>query len=82
MTTPEDSYRSGMDAFYHESGMIDKVRVLENKSDGDWIRYELEVLEVIKRSRIGEPSEVGERFDCDKRRDGSGLAGMWHLMDE
>lgn len=74
-------YEAGREAFYHETGMVYKVKVLKNTGDKEWERYNLKVLEVVGESSIFVPSEVGEEFSCEKRRDSGGCSGLWHLLD-
>ncbi|RLG11710.1 hypothetical protein DRN73_04585 [Candidatus Pacearchaeota archaeon] len=78
----EDSYQPGEKLFYHEDGEVDRVAVVSNNCDADWIKYELEVLEVVKKSRIFNPATPGEVFECSRRRVGGGIAGMWSLTED
>ena len=77
----EDSYQKGEEAFYHDTGEVSRVKVLANNCDSDWIKYRLGILEVVKESSIIEPSEIGEEFDFEKKRDSQGCSGLGHLMD-
>jgi hypothetical protein len=77
----EDSYQPGEEAFYHDTGEVDRVEVLENGCDSEWINYRLRVLEVVKKSSIVKPSEIGEEFDFKKQRNCQGCSGLGHLMD-
>ena len=76
----EDLYQSGQEAFYHDMGEVDKVKILENNSDEINIKYKLKVLSVVKKSKIIKPSEIGEEFNCEKKRSTSS-SGLWHLLD-
>ena len=73
-------YQVGQEAFYHDSGEIYRVKVLEVTGDREIEGYSLEVLERIQESRIVLPSDVGEQFSCSKKRDVS-CSGLWHLLD-
>ena len=76
----EDAYKQGQVAFYHETGEVDKVEVLENNSDKEWIRYKLKILEVVRENNIVYPSDIGEIFTFEKKRDSSGFSGLGHLL--
>ena len=73
-------YRPGQEAFYHDSGEVDKVIVLENNSNSEWERYVLRVEEVVRESGVVKPSQIGETFSCEKRKDVC-MGGLWHLLD-
>ena len=73
-------YQPGQQAFYHEDGNVWRVEVLENNSDSEWERYVLMVKENVRLSGFIKPSEIGETFRCDKRRDVA-VAGLWHLLE-
>ncbi len=77
----EDSYKPNETAFYHESGEVDKVKIIENNSNDNCIVYDLEVIEVIKESSMAKPSTLGETFSCTKQRKSSGYGGLWYLLD-
>ncbi len=77
-----DKFQLDQVAFYHEDGEIDKVRILENTSDSELIKYKLEVLEIVQESRVFKPSDVGDIFDCEKTRDSGGCSGLWYLRDD
>ena len=78
---PEDSYKPGEIVFYHEMGEVDKVEVLGNKSDQNYIRYKLKVLQVVQESKIAFPSNIGEVFNCEAKRNSGGFSGLWHLLE-
>ena len=46
----ERSYKPGQEVYYHSNGESYKVRVLENNSGSDVIKYKFEVLEITRRS--------------------------------
>ena len=79
MATNRD-YLPGQEAFYHETGDIYKVKVLETKGDEKWERYKLKVLEIIASEGPTYHPEIGEEFPCEKLRDVS-APGLWHLLD-
>ena len=76
----EEGYKQGDKAFYHESGDIFRVEILENNSDSEWIKYRLRILEV--EQEHGRPPKIGTEFSCTKRRGVHGVSGLWHLMDD
>ena len=80
MSREEDSYEKGEEAFYHEDGEINRVRVLENSCDKKWIKYDLEVIEVIRENPSYAPAKIGEKFDLKKLRNFA-CGGLGHLMD-
>jgi hypothetical protein len=81
MISSEDSYKIGEEVFYSECGEVDRVRVLENKSDVDFIKYKLEVLEVLRESEIIKPDEIGDVFECRKKREYADNSELWSLRD-
>lgn len=74
----EDKYKTGEILHYHEDFEIDKVEVLENNSDSEWIKYKLKVLSIVQESKIFKPSDIGDIFTCEKKR-GMYCDGMWYL---
>jgi SHS2 domain-containing protein len=82
MISSEDSYKIGEEVFYSECGEVDRVRVLENKSDVDFIKYKLEVLEVLRESEIIKPDEIGDVFECRKKREYEKNIELWHLVEK
>jgi len=80
MSREEESYKPGEEAFYHESGEITRVKVLENNSNEDWIKYRLKVLENIRVSKMYKPPKIGEEFNLEKRRNIS-CSGLGYLLD-
>jgi hypothetical protein len=81
MGRDEDSYQPGEEAFYHDTGEVDRVKVLENNCDAEWIIYQLEVLGNIKQSSLTKPPKAGDKFELRKKRDSGGFSGLGHLMD-
>ena len=75
----EGDYQPGQEAFYHETGVIYQVEVLENNSDKEWEKYSLRVKRIVD-SGIFEPFEIGEIFECEKRR-GPYISGLWQISD-
>ena len=75
-------YEVGQEAFYHETGDIYRVRVLESDGDKEWERYKLQVLEVIASGPLIAPAppEIGEEFSCEKLRNVA-CGGLWHLLN-
>lgn len=78
--TPEDSYKKGQEAYYHEDGEVFRVRVLRNKSDEHWLRYTLQILSV-ERTDADNPPESGTKFSVDKNKR-IACGGLWHLLDQ
>lgn len=79
-TVNQYDYQVGQEAFYHDSGEIYRVKVLESTGDNDIERYTLEILECVQESRMVFPSNVGEQITCSKKRDVA-CGGLWHLLD-
>lgn len=77
----EEDYKQGDKAFYHESGNILRVEILENNSDSEWIGYRLRILEV-EQGRGFKFSAIGTEFTCMKRKGVHVLGGLWYLMDD
>ena len=76
----EGDYKVGDKAFYHDTGEVNEVEVLENNSNDESLKYRLKVLKVVHESSMVKPSKVGHEFDCDKVR-GVSVAGLWHLLN-
>jgi len=77
----QDSYRPGEELFYDEEyGPKMKVKVLANKSDDEFIRYDLRVLEPIRSHPLCDNQEVGDVFSCEKIR-GPTPPGLWDLIE-
>ncbi len=79
-TINSTDYQVGQEAFYHDSGEIYHVKVLESTGDNDIEGYTLEILECIRESRMVLPSDIGEKFTCSKKRTVH-CGGLWHLLD-
>lgn len=77
----EDSYQPGQTAFYHEDGEVDEVVIMANKSDKEWIRYDLEVRKVLHEGGFVKPAKSGDRAVVEKKR-GADCCGLWNLLDE
>ncbi len=79
----EEDYQPGDKTFYHESGCVFKVEVLENSSDREWINYRLRVIEIEQNKGVTRPPEIGAEFVCMKRKGFfTGIGGLWYLMDD
>jgi len=69
--------------YYHESGDIWKVKVLnvrkQNYGNTDGREYYLKILEVVDSNAENPPKE-GLKFSAWKAEDSRGYAG-WHLLD-
>ena len=80
-----EEYQKGQVVYYTEDGDVLKVRILDNSSDDEILRYKLETLEVIKtgpRSGVFYQSMTpGKIFDCNKQRGLSPMFEMWELSD-
>lgn len=75
-----EEFQPGEVLRYQDEGEIYKVEVLKNLSDEEWIRYELKVLEVEQIPSFLKPPEIGEEFECCRKRSASGFAYcMWRL---
>ena len=74
-------YKQGEIAFYHDSGEVDKVEILDVLSNKKVEKYKLKILKVVRESSSVKPSNVGDVFICEKRRDFSGYGGLWHLLN-
>ena len=75
-----NEFKPGQEAFFHEDGEICRVKVLKAYGDKEAEKYELEILEVVCKSKIVVPSEVGYKFDCYKLRKVGG-GGNWYLTE-
>ena len=80
--TNEDSYKKGDIAHYHAFGEIDRVLIVDNRSDKTHLAYMLKVLEIVQEGRDTEPSKIGDEFECSKARNNYGLFGLWNLLDD
>jgi hypothetical protein len=60
-----DSFLEGEVAYYHETGAIFKVKILENMSDRETVGYRFEVVHIVKRHPV-HPNryEIGSVLDC------------------
>ena len=67
-------------AIFNEDGLICEVEVLEDKSDKDWKRYKLRVINVIRESPLCLPPKPGEEFSVEQVTKGAWV-GMWFLTD-
>ena len=74
-------YGKGQEAFYHDSGIVYKVKVLENNGNAEWERYKLKILRVVQESPIFKSSAAGEEITCEKKRDCGCCGGLWHLLN-
>jgi len=81
ITDKVQDYQVGQEAFYHESGEVYRVQVLEATGNREWERYKLKILKIVKESPMFVSSKVGEEFDCEKLRDSGGMSGLWHLLE-
>lgn len=73
---------TGQIGLFCEDDIRLKVRVIVDDSDKEWRRLTLEVLEVLKVSRIYRTSgTVGERFSVSQKR-GVAYGGMWSFLTE
>jgi len=77
----EDSYRHGEEIFYHDDGAIIRVKVLENNSDFNGIKYNLQVKEIVSPHPFCEDPKVGSLFECDKLREAAHLSALWSLTE-
>lgn len=73
-----NEFKAGEEAFYHEDGETCRVKVLKAMCDEKKEEYKLKVLEVVRKSKIVVPSEVGYMFTCMHLRN-CGYGGNWHL---
>lgn len=76
----ERQYEAGESAYYHNSEDIYKVRVMENNSDENFIRYSLRVIE-IKQAGAEPTHKKGDIFTCEKKKDLINV-GQWRLLEE
>jgi hypothetical protein len=60
-----------MDAIYTEDDATAKVEIVEDRSDNEWERYLLKIIEPIQQSRIFHDWKIGETFEvCNKKNSG------------
>lgn len=53
---------------FEESGWVAKVRILEDKSDSEWEKYKLEVIETLHESPLFGSRPVGYIFEVTANR--------------
>lgn len=76
----EDSYQPGEIAIYCEDGAKERVLILINRSDCDWIKYDFEVREVLQESGSIRPNTIGDRVTVFKLRTRD--SKWWSLCDD
>ncbi|MCK4729703.1 MAG: hypothetical protein KAT28_00140 [Candidatus Aenigmarchaeota archaeon] len=76
-----EDYKVGQEAFYHESGEVYRVEILEVCGDEKLEKYKLKILEIVQESQIFKPSNVNEEFNCEKQRNSGGYSGLWYLLE-
>ena len=53
-----------MNHIYKEDDWIAEVKIVEDLSDSEYLRYKLEVVENIRQTKIHKPVKVGQQFEC------------------
>lgn len=65
---------------YSEDDWVAEVEIVADKSDDEFISYDLKVIKTIQESRIYKPTPNGTIFNCCIRKDYPG--NLWRLENE
>jgi len=75
-------YRPGEILLYNEGGLYYLVKCVKNESDSEWIRYTLQIVEILKANPLSSGIlAAGTNFKVTERADIGGHGPGWYLRD-
>ncbi|MBX4196852.1 hypothetical protein KW805_04655 [Candidatus Pacearchaeota archaeon] len=75
-----DEYTAGEMVGYKEGNALCKVQIVKNKSDKDYERYDLRLVEIYRKAPLFEEGDIGDEWDYLRSKIGGGAPGMGYLF--
>lgn len=75
-------YKPGQILTYHDTGEVSRVKVIEDNSTAKETSIELEIIEVLRASKIAIESKPGDKFTAIQNNLSGSASCGWHIEEE